>query len=243
MTRHPNLTILNSTLLVLCGALASGAAQAGPRVGSVVGAPQSNTATVQARVISATPVVGQVEVPRQVCFDQLQAVPARSSGAGALLGEVVGGVVGHAVGKGGGRALATGVGVIGGAILGDHIDNDGRQASTRTVRQCEQQVSYENRVVAYEVVYEFAGQRYSTQMPQEPGKTIALQVTVSPEVYPSNPVVMAPPPVVMQAPVMAPPTYYQPGVIMVDAPMRGWDDGQRWHHSRNHRHHRHHHWD
>jgi hypothetical protein len=50
------------------------------------------------------------------------------------------------------------------------------------VRRCEQQASYENRVVAYNVVYEYGGQRYSTQMSQEPGSTIPLQVTLTPAV-------------------------------------------------------------
>ena len=234
-------TAVTSTLVALSCALVSMQASAGPRVGSVVGAPSSNTATVQARVLSATPVVAQVEAPRQVCFDELRPAPVRSSGGGALLGAIAGGVIGNALGKGGGRALATGAGVIGGAILGDHIENDGRQGGMRTVRQCEQQMSYENQVVAYDVVYEYAGQRYSTQMPQEPGKTISLQVTVSPEVYAEPRMMMAPPPALMQAPVMSRADYYHPGVIVTNAPMRGWGDDRRWAHGHHHR--RHHHWD
>ncbi|MES2090168.1 MAG: glycine zipper 2TM domain-containing protein [Pseudomonadota bacterium] len=236
MKKHQTLTTAFSTLVVLSGALACGTASAGPRVGSIVGTPSSNTATVQARVLSATPVVAQVEVPRPVCFDELRQAPVRSSGGGALLGAIAGGVIGNALGKGGGRALATGAGVIGGAILGDHIENDGRQGGTRTVRQCEQQVSYQNQVVAYDVVYEYAGQRYSTQMPQEPGKTIPLQVMLSPQVYSA-------PPMVMQAPAVSRADYYQPDqqeVIMIDAPLRDWDDDRRW--ERDH-HHRRHHWD
>jgi uncharacterized protein YcfJ len=155
-------------------------AWAGPRVGEVVGRPSSVTSTVQAKVVSATPIIGQVTVPRKVCFDELRQEPARSSGAGALLGAIAGGAVGNAVGKGGGRALTTGLGILGGAILGDQIQNDGREGSTRTVRRCEQQPAYENRVVAYNVVYEYAGQRYSTQMAQEPGRTIPLEVSLSP---------------------------------------------------------------
>jgi uncharacterized protein YcfJ len=170
------------------GALAAGclltltAACAGPRVGEVVGSPSSTSLTVQARVVSATPVIGQVTVPRQVCFDELRQEPARSSGAGAILGAIAGGAMGNAVGKGAGKALTTGIGIIGGAVMGDHIENDGRQGTTSTVRRCEQQASYENRVVAYNVVYEYGGQRYSTQMSQEPGSTIPLQVTLTPAV-------------------------------------------------------------
>lgn len=42
-------------------------------------------------------------------------------GAGALLGAVIGGVVGHQFGSGSGRKVATGAGVIGGALAGNEI--------------------------------------------------------------------------------------------------------------------------
>jgi len=52
-------------------------------------------------------------------------VSQRPSGAGAVLGAVIGGVVGNRFGEGSGRALATGVGVVGGAVVGNAIE--GRQ--------------------------------------------------------------------------------------------------------------------
>lgn len=167
-------------LVALTGSFISNGASAGPSVGDRMGSPTVTSTTVQARVVSSTPVVAQVSVPRDVCYDELQSHQAQPSGAGALLGAVAGAAVGNAVGKGSGRAVATGVGLIGGAILGNHIENRGRPAETRTVRRCEQQTSYENQVVAYNVVYELNGQRYSTQLPHEPGASIAVQMTVSP---------------------------------------------------------------
>lgn len=189
---------------------------AGPRVGEVVGAPSSTSLTVQARVVSATPVIGQVGVPREVCQDEQRFNPPRSSGAGALLGAIAGGAAGNAIGKGSGRVLTTGLGIFGGAILGDHVENDGRQGTVSTVRQCGQQVSYENRVMAYSVVYEYAGQRFTTQMPQEPGNTIPVQVTVTPMVAaPAAPVAVAP---VSYAP-PPPPVYEDDGY---------WGHRRRW---------------
>lgn len=177
------ITALRNTALVTAGALAMAtAACAGPRVGEIVGTPSSVTNTVRAKVVSATPVIGQVSVPRQVCYDETRQEAPRSSGAGALMGAIAGGAMGNAVGKGAGNALATGLGIIGGAVIGDHVENDGRPGTARLVRRCEQQPSYENRVVAYNVVYEFAGQRYNTQMASEPGPTIPLQVTLTPAV-------------------------------------------------------------
>ncbi|HET8871565.1 MAG TPA: glycine zipper 2TM domain-containing protein [Aquabacterium sp.] len=215
-------------LLAIAAMALSTAACAGPRVGEVIGTPSSSTMTIQARVVSSTPVVAQVAVPRQVCYDELRQEPARSSGAGAVMGAIAGGAMGNAVGKGSGRVLTTGLGVILGAAMGDHIENDGRAPVTRSYRRCEQQTAYQNQVVAYNVVYEYGGQRYSTQMQREPGATIPVTVTVNPgdqgsgyyeapAYYQPQPVIVAPAPVryiVRPAPVTQ--VVYQPVV-------RGWD--------------------
>jgi uncharacterized protein YcfJ len=185
---------------------------AGPRVGTVVGTTSSTTSTVDAKVISATPVVAQVATPRQVCFDELRQEPVRSSGAGAIVGAIAGAAVGNALGRGSGKALATGVGLIGGAVLGDRIENDGRPGQQRVVQRCEQQSSYENRVVAYSVVYEVGGQRYTTEMDREPGRTIPVQITVNPSVQSSNNS-----PVVWREPVQ--PVVYSSEVVMAPAPV------------------------
>ena len=40
--------------------------------------------------------------------------------------------------------------------------------------QCSTQTIYENRTVAYNVIYEYASKQYSVQMPQNPGPTLRL---------------------------------------------------------------------
>ena len=105
------------------------------------------------RVISSTPVVQQVGVPRQVCTTQPMAVNEPKSGAGALMGALAGGGLGNAVGQGGGKALATIAGVMGGAILGNSIE--GSNTQMQNVQNCNTQTFYENRTVGYNVVYEF----------------------------------------------------------------------------------------
>jgi len=97
------------------------------------------------RVISATPVVQQVGVPRQAC--SVQPVAAQPSGGGAVLGAIVGGLLGNTIGHGTGRAVATGVGVFGGAAVGNSIEQNGQRA--QAMQQCSTQTSYENRTVAY----------------------------------------------------------------------------------------------
>lgn len=138
--------------------------------------PFSATATdILARVISSTPVVQQVAVPRQVCNNQAIVTEAPKSGAGALLGAVAGGAAGNAVGNGGGRALATMIGLVGGAIVGDRVEGGGSQV--QNVQQCGTQTFYENRPSHYNVVYEYQGTQYNVQMANDPGQFVRLQVT------------------------------------------------------------------
>ena len=75
-----------------------------------------------ARVVSSTPVVQQVAVPRQVCSTEPVLTQPQKSGAGAAMGAIAGGAMGNAIGNGGGRMLATVIGAFGGAILGNHIE-------------------------------------------------------------------------------------------------------------------------
>jgi uncharacterized protein YcfJ len=127
------------------------------------------------QVLSRTPVYQQVAVPRQTCSQTPVAVQNPSSGAGALMGAIAGGVVGNQIGGGSGRALATVAGVMGGAIMGDRIENPGSQLQNQTT--CSTQTVYENRLTGFNVVYEYAGKQYNVQLPQDPGPTIQLQVT------------------------------------------------------------------
>ena len=135
----------------------------------------ASAADILARVISSTPVVQQVAVPRQVCNNQAIVTEAPKSGAGALLGAVAGGAAGTAVGNGGGRALATMIGLVGGAIVGDRVEGGGSQV--QNVQQCGTQTFYENRPSHYNVVYEYQGTQYNVQMASDPGQFVRLQVT------------------------------------------------------------------
>ena len=128
------------------------------------------------RVISSTPLTQQVAVPRQVCSSEQVVVEPAKSGAGAAMGAVAGGAVGNAFGSGGGRALATLIGVIGGAVLGDRVEG-APAPQVQHVQNCSTQNFLENRVVAYDVRYEYAGKQYRVQMPNDPGPTIRVQIT------------------------------------------------------------------
>jgi uncharacterized protein YcfJ len=128
------------------------------------------------RVISAAPVIQQVSVPRKVCTNEQLSVQQPKSGAGAIMGAIAGAAIGNAVGGGSGKAASTMIGVLGGAVVGDQIE-EAPAPQVQTAQRCSTQTFFENRTVAYNVAYEYAGKQYSVQMPYDPGPTIALQIT------------------------------------------------------------------
>lgn len=205
------------------------------------------------RVISSIPVVTQVATPQQVCSQGQVMTASPKSGAGALIGAIVGGTLGSQIGGGSGRALATAVGVIGGAIAGDSAESTPAPVY-QTVNQCTQQLAYENRITAYNVVYEYAGKQYSIQLPNDPGPYVPLRISpavvtapaavvappalpsavVSPAVVVNSAYPVAYPPVVYPPAVYAPPVYLGPPAISFR-----WGYGGGW----GGHHHRHdHHW-
>jgi uncharacterized protein YcfJ len=128
------------------------------------------------KVVSSVQAIQQVSVPRQVCTQDQVAVQQNKSGAGAAMGAIAGGVLGHQIGGGSGKVAATALGIFGGAILGNNIEG-APAAQTQTVQTCTIQNVFENRVMGYNVTYEFNGKQYTVQLPRDPGPTILLNVT------------------------------------------------------------------
>lgn len=129
------------------------------------------------RVISSTPTFLQVAVPRRVCTAEQVAYQQPNSGAGALLGAIAGAAIGNAMGgRGADRAAATAIGMVGGAVVGDRVEGPGGER-LQTIERCTVQNIMENRASGYQVVYEFGGKQYSVHMAQDPGPTIAVQVS------------------------------------------------------------------
>ena len=184
------------------------------------------------QVISRTAVYQQVAVPRQSCA-QTVTPNAPTSGAGAMTGAVLGGVVGTALGDG--RGLGTVIGAIGGAVLGDKAESN---ANSQPVTTCTTQTVMENRLVGYNVVYEYAGKTYNVQLPQDPGPTLALQIlpagmqTAAPVAAPGATTVVSPPAVVYTQPsvVYAPAPYYRPWPVNTSIHLGwGWYGGGHRH--------------
>ena len=178
---------LTCTALVLCGA---------------------SQAQEMGQVLSRTPVYQQVAVPHQTCA-QTVTPNAPTSGAGAVSGALTGAVLGTIIGEG--RGAGALIGAVGGAVVGDKMESN---ANSQPVTTCTTQTTLENRLVGYTVVYEYAGKTYTAQLPQDPGPTIALQITPTAAAVPAPATVVMPQtttvvtrPSVVYAP---PPVYYSP---------------------------------
>ena len=166
---------------------------------------------ILARVISSTPVVQQIAVPRQACNNQAVLTQAPKSGAGALLGAVAGGLAGNAIGSGGGQVAATMIGLVGGAMVGDRVE--GPNSQVQNIQQCGTQTFYENRTSYFNVVYEYQGTQYNTQMANDPGGYVRLQLTPAGALPgPSAPDQAYQPAQPLQA-APVPQAYYQPAVV------------------------------
>ena len=212
------------------------------------------------RVISSTPVIQQVAVPRTYCSQPTYVAPPPTSGAGGLMGGIAGAAIGSTIGGGTGTAAAMLLGTIGGAIVGNNIEANGQRP--QAVQNCTTETGYENRTLGYNVVYEYAGREYSTQMANDPGPTIQLQVSpvgggssyapppqaagpvTAPPISAAAPVAVAPAvvaaPVVVQSypaypayPVYAP--VYRPYYPPVGVSLNFGFGGHRHHHHRHHR--------
>lgn len=144
-----------------------------------------------ARVVDVSPLRRQVRVsePVRECWEETRTAsdgPFSSNHiGGTLLGGLIGGALGNQVGNGHGRQAARAAGAIIGGAIGNNVSRQRQQeryGNERVVERCETRYrdSYEERVDGYEVTYEYAGRRYLTQMPYDPGERIRIRVDVTP---------------------------------------------------------------
>jgi uncharacterized protein YcfJ len=146
---------------------------------ALLGAAGAARAAEYANVVSATPVTSSVPVARQQCADGQRVVPSQPSGGGALVGAIIGGVVGNQFGHGVGRVAATTLGAVTGGAIGNQAEINNSPGQVVPVRDCRSVSSYESRVVGYDVVYEYRGQRYTTRTASDPGPRLAIDARPS----------------------------------------------------------------
>lgn len=94
-----------------------------------------------------------VERPRQECWnEQVPVQTARQDYGGALLGGIAGGILGNQVGGGNGRTVATAIGAMTGAVVGDRMSAGGPAYQMQTVQRCRTVVDHVRVPVEYEQV-------------------------------------------------------------------------------------------
>lgn len=144
-----------------------------------------------ASVVHVEPLRRQVRVsePVRECWEETTPVsdgPFSSNHVGGtLLGGLIGGVVGNQIGHGSGRQVAKVAGAIIGGAIGHNVSRQRqhqRYGNERVYERCETRYrdSWEERVDGYDVTYEYAGRRYTTQLPYDPGDRIRIRVDVTP---------------------------------------------------------------
>lgn len=151
-----------------------------------------------AKVLSATPVTERVTENRRDC--RMETVegyservrntpPAPPTGAGAVIGSIIGGVIGHQFGYSGG---ATAAGAVVGGLVGNSVEADAnaqrapgdvvveRTQQPRQVERCRTVPETRDRVVGYDVKYEYNGRQFQARMDFDPGPEMPVNVDVRP---------------------------------------------------------------
>ena len=137
---------------------------------------EENVTYAYAQVLRATPVHGtvRVRVPEQRC--------ERDGGdptGGTVAGALIGGALGHQAGKGDGRKAATVAGAVVGGAIGRRVDRNNGSAGTRC-RTVEVERD-EQRVIGYDVEYQYKGDTYMSRVGYDPGSRLRIRVSVSPD--------------------------------------------------------------
>ena len=155
-----------------------------------------------AKVTSATPIFDRVTENRRECrveqvsgYSERREVtggPSQPSGAGAVVGAIIGGVIGHQFGNSSaGRDHGTAAGAVVGGLVGNQVEKDNnpggppemrveRTPVTREVERCRMVPDTRERVVAYDVSYEYNGHTFRARMPYDPGPEMPVNVDVRP---------------------------------------------------------------
>lgn len=134
--------------------------------------------------------------------EQYEPVRDEGIGPGTVLGAIIGGVIGHQLGNSsGGRDHGAAAGAVIGGLIGHSAEQDAnagyRTASrevvvertpvTREVERCKDVMDEKERIVAYDVKYEYNGREFRTRLPYDPGTELPVNVDVRPPAAPRAP--------------------------------------------------------
>jgi uncharacterized protein YcfJ len=144
---------------------------------------RDNERLYDARVTYVRAVVGP---PQQRCWVEPALVDNTGAAGvnipGAIVGGAIGGIIGHQIGGGRGQDIATGIGIVGGAVAGANVGpgSDGL-VYTQNVQRCEYMPT-SARADYWDVTYVFNGYEHRTQMTAPPASTILVNAQGEPRV-------------------------------------------------------------
>ena len=190
-------TILALAMAAALGAIATpaGAQVYGDTARVISATPIYDHVAMPRRECRIEPTSGYEERRVRPGSDEYRAERNDGIGPGAVLGAIVGGVIGHQLGNStGGRDHGTAAGAVIGGLVGNSIEKDSddgyRRASrdayvervpvTRDVERCDTIADAEERIVGYEVRYEYNGRELRARMPYDPGQQMPVNVEVRP---------------------------------------------------------------
>ena len=144
---------------------------------------RENEPLYEAKIIYVRAVVGP---PQQRCWVEPALVDNSSAAGvnipGAIIGGAIGGIIGHQIGGGRGQDIATGIGVVGGAVAGANIGRGPEGlVYSQNVEHCEYRPA-SARADYWDITYVFNGYEHRTQMTAPPGPTILVNAQGEPRV-------------------------------------------------------------
>ena len=164
--------------------------------GAVSAQPSSTRETVsvigheRGYVQSVEPLFRSYTERKEVCRDEQvtdrSGYSSDSNPAGVVIGAIAGGILGNQVGGGSGKALATGLGLVTGAIVGDNLSRrDARTPTSRTTRVCRDEAVQVRAPAGFEVTFTYQERNYTLVTETDPGQYVQLVVGVS-DVQPTS---------------------------------------------------------
>ena len=145
-----------------------------------------------ATVVESRPIIRVVEIstPQEQCWEEEYQVQRNYGGTSfnttSILGTIIGGAIGNTVGH---NKSNKRVGAVIGAVLGHSIGRDIIRQQDRpyggaveVVQRCKTvyERHEEERIVGYQVTYNYNGKDYSVRTDSDPGDQIQVRVSVQP---------------------------------------------------------------
>lgn len=145
-----------------------------------------------ARVVQVTSRIEQVSMLQEECYTNVERlVPSPQCGqgqniGGAIIGGIAGSLLDNQIGGGNGRAAATAIGAVGGALVSQNVASTMKGAQVppwpvdRQVRRCSMANRAVERNACDDVNFIYNSRTYETVQAEDLGPSLRVNVTVNP---------------------------------------------------------------